>query len=199
MSTQRPKFLPSFIDLLREEAEQVGIRALVPFALITCGLVGAAAMLLVPSQFWAPEQMSSAIAVYAAATTFCGLILALGWNAFSRMYEILFRGAFAAYLLKNKLLNQYLVHIGFMNFCLLAATAVSGMGLVTVLWAGLPLAAERAIFGLSIALIIYAVKQTASAVSAMNDLVWQSAVFETHQASERDQENSKVTRLGRVQ
>jgi hypothetical protein len=112
---------------------------------------------------------------------FNGLVLALGWTAFSRIYEVLFRGEFGAYLARNELLNPYLVHINFMHFIKLLAVIFSVIGLLLVLVNGIPLWVDKIILAITAALTVYSLKQAIDAVTAMNDLVWQSAYFEINQ------------------
>ncbi|MGE3246977.1 MAG: hypothetical protein AB7F96_04375 [Beijerinckiaceae bacterium] len=192
MSSIRPKFLPSFIALLSKESESSGYKALVPFALIFCVVFGLASAWLIPDAFWKDEKWDVSTAVYAGLMTFGGLVLALGWNAFSRIYEVLFRGDFGAYLQEKDLLNAYLVHITFMHIVQVAAIFVSGFGLVTILLPMLPMWADRTVFGLSVGLTAYALVQAMSAVTAMNDLVWQSAIFER---AMKETKSSNVTPL----
>lgn len=188
--TERPKFLPSFIDLIRRESEERGVFALVPVTLMVCAALGASVAYAIPSEFWDNSQWGVSSAVYGGLMTFGGLILALGWNAFSRMYEILFRGDFGAYLHKAELLNHYLVHISTMHFAQVAAVVFAGIGLATVLVDGLPIWIDRTVFGGSVTLILFALKHALDAVTAMNDLAWQSAIYERHRA-----ENAAATNV----
>lgn len=178
--TDRPKLLPSILELIKDESERRGVLALVPLALIICGMIGALTAWMIPDEFWNNERWDISTAVYAGLLTFSGLVLALGWNAFAKMYEILFRGQFGAYLYDNQLLNHYLVHISVMHFIQVAAVFVSGVGLMTVLFSGIPNWADRIVLAVVITAISFGLKQAVDAVTAMNDLVWQSAVFERH-------------------
>jgi hypothetical protein len=104
--------------------------------------------------------------------TFNGLILALGWTAFGRTYDVLLRGEFSKYLMRNKLLNGYILHITFMHIFQVAAVATTGGGLIVLLLDGIQLSVSRIIFGMVLLFTMYAIKQAIDAVTAMNDLIW---------------------------
>jgi hypothetical protein len=177
MSPDRPKFLPTFIDLVRKESEVRGIWALVPVSLLVSVALGAAVAFALPLSLWLDEGWSILTAVYVGLLTFGGLVLALGWSAFGRMYEVLFRGQFGGYLQDKGLLANYLVHISGMHAFQVLAVVCSGVGLVTILMQ-CPIWVDKVVFAATVASTVYALKQALDAVSAMNDLVWQSAYFE---------------------
>jgi len=184
MNDQRPRFLPSFIGAIQAESELVGWRALVPYVLLICAAAAAAVAYYMPVTFWSEGKRELAVAFYSGVLVFNGLILTLGWTAFSRIYDVLLRADFGRYLMKNDLLNDYILHIEFMHAGQICAVIASGVALVGVLLNNVPLLAQRAIFGLTLALTAYAIKQAVSAVTAMNDLVWQAAFYETNKPAE---------------
>lgn len=179
MQIDRPKFLPAYFDLLRGEVDRSGWRALVPYVLLTCLALGGAVACLIPALFWDEDHWGVSITVFIGILTLNGLILALGWNAFGRVYDTLFRGEFGAYLIEKKLLNDYLIHISVMHWSQVAAVVMSGCALISVLIESTPEWGQRALFALMVATTIYGIKQAVDAVRTMNDLVWQAAAFET--------------------
>lgn len=193
MNDQRPKFLPSFIGAVQAESELIGWRALVPYVLLTCAVGAAAVAYYMPPAFWSEEKRELAVAFFSGVLVFNGLVLTLGWTAFSRIYDVLLRADFGRYLMRNNLLNDYILHIEFMHVGQIGAVIASGVALVAVLLNQVPLLAHRIIFGLTLMLTAYAIKQAVSAVQAMNDLVWQAAFFETNQPTE----DGKVTPMAR--
>ena len=180
MSEQRPKFLPSFLGAIQEEAELRGWWAVVPTVVLICAAAAAVVAYFMPALFWSEEKRELAVAFYSGVLVFNGLILALGWTAFSRIYDVLLRAEFGQYLMKNNLLNNYILQIEFMHAGQLSAAIAAGVALVMALLDNIPLVAERIVFGLVLMFTAYAIRQAANAVTAMNDLVWQSAFFETH-------------------
>jgi hypothetical protein len=82
--------------------------------------------------------------------------------------------------MQHNLLNAYILQITFMHIFQIGAAIVSALGLVVVLLDHVPPILSRAIWAFTIMFTAYAIKQAVSAVTAMNDLVWQSAFFETN-------------------
>jgi hypothetical protein len=148
--------------------------------LICCASIAGAVAYFVPPSFWSSEKRELAVAFYAGVLTFNGLTLALGWAAFSRMYDVLLRAEFGKYLMKNNLLNDYILHISYMHVFEVVAVVASANGLVSVLLPNIPLWLARLIFAGCLMWTAYAVKQAITAVTAMNDLVWQAAFFESN-------------------
>jgi len=182
MKDQRPKFLPSFVGAIQAETELRGWRALVPFVVLICAASGAAVAYFVPASFWSAEKRELAVAVWSGVLVFNGLVLTLGWTAFSQIYDVLLRADFGRYLMKNNLLNDYILHIEFMHVSQIGAVIAAGIALVAALLDNIPLIVDRVIFGATLMLTAYAIKQAVSAVTAMNDLVWQAAFYEANQA-----------------
>jgi hypothetical protein len=180
LSAERPKFLPSFLGAIRDEAEIRGWLAILPFALLSCGAVAAGIAYGMPYQFWSESKRELSVEVVVGLLTFNGLILVLGWTAFGRIYDVLLRGEFGKYLMRNKLLNAYILHITFMHIFQIAAVAATGGGLILVLFDGVPSIVSRIIFGMVLLFTMYAIKQAIDAVTAMNNLIWQSAFFESN-------------------
>lgn len=176
----RPKFLPSFLEEVRKEAEERNWLAVFPYGLIACALLSAGVAYVVPVSFWADEHWGISTAVYSGLLTFNGLILALGWTAFGRIYDILTRGDFGKYLMNTRLLNPYIVHMTYMHIFQIVAIVVSGLGLVEILVEGTPAWLDRIVFAATIAFTAYSIKQAVGAVTAMNDLIWQAAYYEAN-------------------
>ena len=156
MNDQRPKFLPSFIGAIQAESELIGWRALVPYVLLISAATAGAVAYCMPATFWSEEKRELAVAFYSGLLVFNGLILTLGWTAFSRIYDVLLRADFGRYLMKNNLLNNYILHIEFMHVGQIGAVIAAGVALVVVLLDNIPLVAQRVIFGLTLMLTAYA-------------------------------------------
>jgi len=178
MDSLRPSFISSYFEILSKEARASHWKAIVPYWLIVSTVIGGVTGYFIPQGFWEDAHWDVSTAVYASFMTFNGLVLALGWNAFSRMYEILFRGDFGSYLARNNLLNPYITHITFINMVQVISVIASGIGLVMVLVENIPILYDRIALSAILALMIYGLKQTIDALTAMNDLVWQAAYFE---------------------
>jgi hypothetical protein len=178
--SERPKFLPSFIGAIHEESKEFGWLAIFPFVLLSCAVGAVTIALIIPVQFWSESKRELSVAFYVGLLTFNGLILALGWTAFGRIYDALLRGDFGKYLMRNNLLNNYILHITYMHIFQIGAVVASVLGLIAVLLDDVPMSVSKTVFGTAIFFTAYAIKQAVDAVTAMNDLVWQSAFFEAH-------------------
>lgn len=176
--TQRPKFLESYLRLLTEEVGEHGIIAMVPYWFLFFSSIGTAVAVLVPKNFWSDEYLEVATAVYSGILTFNGLVLVLGWNAFSRVHDILINKSIGKFIYEKGLLNDYLVHIDAMHIWQSAAVLFSGVGLITVLLDFIYPSADYVVFALTAICTMYGLKQAVDSVRVMNDLVWQAAVFE---------------------
>lgn len=177
---KRPKFLPSFFRALAKSAERRSWRSIVPTWLVVALCVGAAASYLIPATFWNPNNLSVSTAVYVGLLTLNGLILALSWNAFSRIYEIISAPRFSAYLAKSDLLNGYIVFTGFVHVTQLAAVVVSAAGLLLLLIDRPAVIYDRIAFAAMVSASAYAIKMAAGAVTVMHDLLWQKAIFDEY-------------------
>lgn len=176
---ERPKFLRSFFEALADRADHKTL--LRGFAVpASVAIIAAAAAYALPSAFWADENWSVATTVYTGLLTFNGLILALSWSAFSKIYEIVSAPKFASFLRRNKLLGKYIVTVTFIHGLQLLAVVASAVGLfvvlVDVIWPWL----DRAILGVMLFFSIYAIQQAAASVTIMHDLVWYKAAFDEH-------------------
>jgi len=189
---ERPKFLSSFFSAMAERAERKTIfqGILVP---IVAAIVGAATAYWLPADFWLEKNMGVATSVYVGILTLNGLILAISWSAFSRIYETISAPKFSAFLQRNELLNKYLVTLTFIHGLQLFSIIVSASGLVILLMDISYLFIDRSIFGLIVFGSIFAIQQATSAVAIMNDLVWQKATFDEHEENSR---KSKVVPIG---
>lgn len=176
----RPKFLSVFFKSAAYAYERRGVRALVPWWLLIGLVAGGSAAWQMPSSFWQKEQWEVSTTLYTGFLAFDGLLLALGWGAFSRIYGILSTGWFAAFLRRNDLLEDHLFFIDFTHGVLVASAISSGCGLVVIL---LPFHTyvDMAIFALTMGSSFWALVKALSAVKLMNDLVWDAAHSEPDQ------------------
>lgn len=191
---ERPGFVSSVLQMWSDEVKENGLKSLIPYWLFCVLAVGSGAGYIVPDEFWQNARWDISTAVFAGILTFNGLVLALGWGAFSRIYDVILRGNFGAYLANNNLLNDYLVHINFIHLFQILSICASAVGLVFVLVDSVPLWLDRVVFGATVALTAYGIKQSVDAVTAMNDLVWLSSVYERDQQSRN---GSNVAQLSR--
>ena len=177
---ERPKFLPSYIKAIGQSAEKRGWLAVIPWGLLVCAGVGVACAYVVPISFWDDVRLDVSTAVYLGLLMLNGLILALSWGAFSRIYESIGAAKFASYLMEKELLNDHIVYNDAVHIAQILAIVSSAAALV-VLLVDLPrVIFDQIAFGIMICLSANAIKAAANAVTVMHDLIWQKAIFDKH-------------------
>jgi hypothetical protein len=196
---RRPSFLEAWIDDLRDDVRRYGARKLLPWAAIICGCIGYLVAIIVPQDhFWEKPEIS--IVFFTAAVTINGLLLALSWGSFAKIYEIASEPKLAGWLRRNNLLNQYMFHVDFIHYAQIAALSCSGASLVLCVVDKIPheiadrislLSIQRISLAATVATTIYALKYALGAVRIMQDLVWHSAYFEPDRPDMRVHEGGK--------
>jgi hypothetical protein len=184
----RPKFWPSFFSALAERA-QSGTLWRVYFGVAVCALVGAGAAYLMPARLWLDEHWETSTTVYTAILTINGLILALSWSAFSKIFETISAPKFCSFLRRNNLLNKYIVTVSFVHALQIFAVVASAIGLALIVVDVGYIWVDRVVFGVMVFASVYAIAQATDAVGLMKDLIWQKSIFDEHM------ENSKSAKI----
>jgi hypothetical protein len=182
---KRPSFIDSWLTDVREDYRRYGASALVPWLALVCICFGAGVSLLVPeTEFWARAEVS--VVFFTAALTINGLLLALSWGSFAKIYELASEPKMASFLRRRDLLKSYIFQVDFIHFAQVAAVSWSGAALILCVVGHLPHAVSAVIPLLilqkislagSIASTIYALRYALGAVRIMQDLVWYAAYF----------------------
>lgn len=94
----------------------------------------------------------------------------------------------------KKLMNRYIVYIGYVHVAQLAAIITSAAGLLLLLCSIEEVAYNRTAFAVMIAASAYAIVTAARAVEVVHDLIWQKAIFDDFIAR---QEGKNVVPFGR--
>lgn len=177
----RPKFLNSLLDSWQLSLKHEGAKALIPYwILLSIGLGGALAISL-PAAFWDGTKLDVTVSAISGLLTFNGIVLALCWSAFARIYEIVGAGAFAAHLRKNSLLNNYLMFVAYCHGSQVLAIFISAFAMAA-LWLPFEVWFVKASVGGAVATSIYAMRQGIVTSTVMQDLIWQKAGFDEQEA-----------------
>ena len=190
---KRPSFLEAWLEDLQDDLRRYGTIKLVPWLALVCIAIGTGVTLLVPQQhFWDKPEISSVF--FTATVTINGLLLALSWGSFAKIYELASEPKLAAFLRKHDHLRRYIFHVDFIHIAQVFALAWSGLALVLSVIDHLPDAVTGIISLLTlqkislagvVASTIYALRYAIGAVRIMQDLVWDSTYF-LGEGSERD-------------
>jgi hypothetical protein len=182
--TSSPDDYPRFSDLyfryLEERLKNHNVFVCLPWAL--CGIFSLAyfVSLLLSEKFL--SDLAISIPFYVGILTLNGLLLALAWTAFSRIYESVLAPKFSSYLRTNDLLSDYMFQIGYAHRAQLVAVLSSFFGLTIVSVDPIP-GIHRLIFTIVVGTAAYAMKEACGAVTVMNELVWYKSVFDNNSES----------------
>lgn len=189
MVNERPSFLKSWIDAIGQSIEKRGTRAVVPIWIIVCLALGGIVAWKTPGKFWSDEYWSISTAVYGGLLTFNGIVLALSWGIFAKVYEILGDQKFSVYLRRANLLSWYIFYVGYAHLAQMVASVLSILGLSSILMVLPHQIIDQIIFAFTVGATLYSVKRSYDAWVVMNDLIWYKSIFDEH---ERNKENTKV-------
>lgn len=176
-----------FLDDLKDDLKSNGALALVPTWVLAFGTISFGVAWTIPDTFWnsATDAISARLALYAAVLTLNGLLLALSWNSFSKIYESACAPGFSGYLREKGLLNTYFFFVDFIHLAQIVALAVSGAGLILSLYpqdTWTPLWLHRAAFAATITTCLYALRYAVGSVKLMQDLVLARLTYDDHSA-----------------
>jgi hypothetical protein len=182
---RRPSFLEAWLEDLQEDLRRYGRAKLVPWLAFCCAGIGAIVTVLVPpDHFWAKPEIS--VVFFTATVTINGLLLALSWGSFAKIYELASEPKLAAFLRKNNLLKSYIFHVDFIHVAQVIALAWSGTALFLCVISELPESISHVVALVTLQKIalagvvassIYALRYAIGAVAIMQDLVWYNAYF----------------------
>jgi hypothetical protein len=82
-----------------------------------------------PKEFW-PQRRDNATVVYAAILTMNGIILALSWGAFAKIYETISAPNFSTFLKEHGALDKFLFFVAYVHLAQLLALIASAGGLI---------------------------------------------------------------------
>ena len=179
----RPTFLKSLLDSWQLTLTHGRTSDLIPYWLIGSLAVSAWLVVELPPDFWDGSKRAETLAVLASILTFNGIILALCWSAFGKIYEIVGAGSFCQHLRKHNLLNHYLHFVGWCHAAQIAAICATAFAMFA-LWLPLQGWVIQVAVGLSVATSAYAVRQGVSTSSAMQDLIWKKSEFDEASAKQ---------------
>ncbi len=84
---RRPNFLEAWLEDLQNDLRRYGPITLVPWFAFACIAAGVGVTLLVPKDnFWDKPEISAVF--FTATVTINGLLLALSWGSFAKIYEL---------------------------------------------------------------------------------------------------------------
>lgn len=173
----RPTFLKSLLESWQLSLSQDKPHHLIPYWLLASAGTAVAVVTQLPAFFWAEANRSTLVSMISGVLTFNGIILALCWSAFGKVYEIVGAGEFCAHLRKHNLLSHYLVFVSYCHASQVVAILCTAAALY-VIWLPVELGVVKALFAASIGFTLYAVRQGVATSTVMQDLIWAKSEFE---------------------
>lgn len=174
----------SFVQAwLKDLSDEVADRwyRVIPIWICLFVFLGSVAAYFLPDEFWTSGE--SATTVYTGVLTLNGILLALSWSAFSKIYDIIGAGNFSAFLRDNKVLDSYLFAVRYVHAAQMVALTASIAALLVAQYHDVPINWQRVICAVMLGLGAYAIKQAAMSVGIMQDLVRYKAVFDSSQTT----------------
>lgn len=172
---RKSDFITLFIDSVKLDYEQGGIRRIVPYFLGICLCIGFLISFLVTEN----KQPNDLVLLVSAMITAQGIILAMNMQTCGAILNSIHQGDFTIFLREHKLLNYYMLIVQFMqiihiiSLCCLVAAAIS---LKVDLFMGTPV--FRNIFGVAFGFFLYALRWTFGASTVIRDLLYWKGEFE---------------------
>lgn len=171
---RRPTIAQSLAASVQIDASQRGFIAFVPYWFAISLVLGSVVAILLPVSFFTDAGWDVSTAVYAGLLAFNGLLMSLGWFAFSRIQEIISGDSIGPMLARHDLLGHHLSFIDLSHLTLIMSCCLSGAGLVSIPFR-LPILADQALFGATLGFTLYSMYRSYSATNMANDLLWEQS------------------------
>ncbi|MBR0551794.1 hypothetical protein [Stakelama marina] len=170
----RPSLAQTFAKALQISAKKRGYRAFIPVRMILTLAVGIGVSRFVPDTAWRSDNLGAMATLYGGILAFNALLLAVGWNAFSRIYDAISEEEFSEFLKRYNMFDLHIMFISLVHITLASAAIMSFAGLISLL---LPIGAEisKWILAIILFLSVYSLTEAMRATTMMNDLVWDKA------------------------
>jgi hypothetical protein len=178
---ERHPFLKWWLQDLSESLDD-GWYNIIPSWLLLFLVIGGAVAFLMPDNFWTWRR-DNATVVYAAILTMNGIILALSWGAFAKIYETIGAPRFSAFLKEQGVLEKFLFFVSYVHISQIIALSLSAITLIVTQFEDIDLRWQRFAMGITIGFGIYAIKQAAGSVTVMHDLIRYRAIFDADRAA----------------
>jgi hypothetical protein len=186
---ERHPFLQAWLQEISESLNE-GWYRVVPWWLLIFVAVGGAVAYFMPEDFWLKHRDNGTV-FYGAILTMNGIILALSWGAFAKIYETIGAPNFSTFLQQSGVLERFLFFVSHVHFTQLVALIASAAGLIVTQFESIDTLWQRVALAATIALGAYAVKTAGGSVTVMHMLIRYRADFD----ADREAKAGNVHRL----
>ena len=180
----RKNFIQAWVADLSKEVDDCWYRIIPIWFILFFGAAGVAGYFM-PASFWVDAQghlSGSSTSVYSAVLTLNGIIVALSWSAFAKIYEMIGAGHFSKFLQDNDVLEDYLFLVRYIHLAQVLTLIASALALFAAQYPQIPLTWHRALLIALLGFGAYSIRQAAEAVGVMQDLVRYRAMFDAAQS-----------------
>jgi hypothetical protein len=174
-------FLKAWLRYLSDGLDD-GWYNIVPLWPILFLLIGGVVGFFMPDDFWTWRR-DNATVVYAAILTMNGIVLALSWSAFAKIYESIGAPKFSTFLEEHGALETFLFFVSYAHGSQIAALSISAIALIAAQFDEIGVRWQRFALAATIGFGIYAIKQAAGSVTVMHDLIRYRAIFDADRGS----------------
>lgn len=178
--TEVPPIPPLAVTYIKGLSVSVGTRgwrAYVPMSFLFAVGVAATSFIMVPKAFWEPSNAGNAIMTYGGLLTFSGILLAVGWSSFSKVFEVLGRGNMSRMLKEKGILDVHFMYVSISNLLLIAFAIICAVGLVS-LSIGKDIVLDRIILALMCGTGLMAITATFNMNNFLQRLIWDEIYYD---------------------
>lgn len=172
----KPNFWTLYAEDISHDLTDRGIWAVVPYWLLPCLIVGSFVAFSIPNEFWGNKEWGASTATLSGLLAFNGILLALGWFAFAKIYEILSNTAYGEWLARKDLLGAHLLFIQFNHIVMILACVFTG-GTLFLLLIEAAIWLDKIMLSLSLGTTLYSFVRAMDSTNTMNSLLWEQAEY----------------------
>jgi hypothetical protein len=154
-----------------------GWRAYVPVSFFVALSLSIGSFFLIPKTFWDRGNIGNCIMVYAGLLTFSGILLAVGWSSFSKVFEVLGRGNMSRMLKEMDVLDVHFMYVSLTNFILSLFAIICAVGLIS-LTITKPTIFDQLILSTMTGIGFLAIAATFNMNSFLQGLIWDEIYYE---------------------
>ena len=172
-----PSLSVTYIKALSAAVQNRGWLAYIPFSFLSAAGAALCSFFLVPKSFWGATAIGNSIMIYAGILTFSGILLAVGWSSFAKVYEILGRGNLSRMLKNQNLLDVHFMYVSIANFMLTVFVVICAIGLLS-LTVTKPVLLDQIILASICGSGILAITATFNISKFLQQLIWDEIYYQ---------------------
>lgn len=146
--------------------------AIVPWTFIVSAFLAILSVSMMPDYTFFSGQVGTLLGVLAGLLAFNALTMALSWNAFGKIYELLAKPGFSGFLQAANELSRYMFYISYFHYTQVFAAAATLLAIIWMFFDFPPIWLDRCVLGVALFGTFYALRWSVGSVKVAHDLVW---------------------------